>query len=117
VIGFAAGAGAAFGFRRFRPASSTLRWAARCMARSSAFGPSGGSGCSWRVASAAAMISASVSPSSSRQRWTCSRGGQPCHQPGRAVGIEAQRVEHFPEKLIGNRRARLRALLLLYWFT
>ena len=83
--GFAAGAASDLRLRRFCPAASTLRWAARCMARSSAFGPSGGSGCSWRVAPATATISGSVSPSSSRQRWTCSRDGQPCHQPGRAV--------------------------------
>ena len=31
VIGFAAGAGGALGFRRFRQASSTFRWAARCL--------------------------------------------------------------------------------------
>ncbi len=99
-------------FLRFRPASSTLRWLPVALARSSAFGPSGGSGCSCREAPAAAMISASVSPNSSRQCWACSRGGQPCHQPGR-VAVEAQRGEQIPENLIGNRCARLRALLLL----
>ena len=71
----------------------------------------------WRDASATAMISSSVSPSSSRQRWTCSRGGQPCHQPGRAAGVEAQRCQQLSEKPIKIGIARLRVLLLLYWFT
>jgi predicted DNA-binding transcriptional regulator YafY len=39
VIGFAAGSGAAFGLRRLRPASSILRWAARCTAREFEFQP------------------------------------------------------------------------------
>ena len=44
--------------------------------------------------------------------------GRPALPPaGQGVGLEAQRVEQVPENLIGNRLARLRALLLLYWFT
>ena len=36
---------------------------------------------------------------------------------GQSDGVEAQRCQQLPENLIGNRLARLRALLLLYWFT
>ena len=36
---------------------------------------------------------------------------------GQGGGIEAQRCQQFPENLIGYACARLRALLLLYWFT
>jgi hypothetical protein len=44
--------------------------------------------------------------------------GRPALPPaGQGGGVEAQRVEQIPENLIGNRLARLRALLLLYWFT
>ena len=44
--------------------------------------------------------------------------GWPALPPARQGGcIEAQRVEQLAEKLIRDRRARLRVLLLLYWFT
>ena len=44
--------------------------------------------------------------------------GRPALPPaGQGGGVEAQRVEQFSENLIGNALARLRALLLLYWFT
>jgi len=44
--------------------------------------------------------------------------GWPALPPtGQGGGVEAQRIEQLTENLIGNRLARLRALLLLYWFT
>ena len=44
--------------------------------------------------------------------------GRPALPPaGQGGGIEAQRRDQLSENLIGNRLARLRALLLLYWFT
>ena len=44
--------------------------------------------------------------------------GWPALPPaGQGVGVEAECCEQVPENLIGNRLARLRALLLLYWFT
>ena len=44
--------------------------------------------------------------------------GRPALPPaGQGDGVEAQRLKQIPEDLIGNRSARLRALLLLYWFT
>ena len=44
--------------------------------------------------------------------------GRPALPPaGQGSGVQAQRPEQFPEKLLGDGLARLRALLLLYWFT
>ena len=44
--------------------------------------------------------------------------GRPALPPaGQGGGVEAQRAEQVPENLIGYAFARLRALLLLYWFT
>jgi hypothetical protein len=36
---------------------------------------------------------------------------------GQGIGVEAQRCEQVSEEILGDRLARLRALLLLYWFT
>jgi hypothetical protein len=36
---------------------------------------------------------------------------------GEGAGVEAQRCEQVPEEFLGDRLARLRVLLLLYWFT
>ncbi len=46
------------------------------------------------------------------------QAGRPALPPaGQGGGIEAQRRNQFPEKLIGDRLARLRVLLLLYGFS
>ena len=42
-------------------------------------------------------VSASVRPSSPRQRWTCNRGGQPCHQPGRAAASRSSADSTSPK--------------------
>ena len=44
-------------------------------------------------------------------------GGPALPPAGQSGGVQAQRCQQVPENLIGNRLARLRALLLLYWFT
>ena len=44
--------------------------------------------------------------------------GRPALPPaGQGGGVEAQRCQQVPENFLGNAFARLRALLLLYWFT
>jgi hypothetical protein len=44
--------------------------------------------------------------------------GRPALPPaGQGGGVEAECREQLPENLIGYARARLRALLLLYWFS
>ena len=89
------------------PALACFRhWAARCMERSRALGPSGGSGWSCRVSTATSRIASASRPRSSCQRRTCSRAGQICHQPGRAEGSSPSATKSSSK----NHRKWLRAL-------